>query len=140
MSYLLTISLIGNAVLGGAIFYLFPRRKGGPLPRRKPDFQSVERELKDLLDGAEFHEYFELLGFEVGEWLCRAFLGFRKQAAEPADWPLAQDLVHRVREKTGLPGRTAGHLMDPETGRTLIAVILEFGYSREVGYDHPNAV
>ena len=133
----LTLSLIANAVLGVLFYRVLRMSRGMPLPRKKPDFSFLERELSAVLKEPEFSEIVELHQFETKEWICAAVLVHRVEDIRP-HWEKINHLVKRVSVTCKVPGRIAGWYSDPNDPRKEIGTIVQFGYSQEVGYRQPN--
>lgn len=130
-------SLILNAILACVVFRLLARRNGKPLPRKKPDFAEVERVLAAATGGPELAEFFDLDQFEAKEWLCQAILIHKVVDIHP-HWNKIERLVRQVEQACAIPGRVAGCTFDLENPQRMMGTTLQFGYSSEVGYSHPN--
>lgn len=137
MAYLLAISVLLNAALGTAVVRLLRRRRGRPLPRRRPDFPSVESALREAAARPGVAAALRVESFEARQWLCRAevrHLGGSSHDAFEAVVALVSDVSRRCQ----LPGRVAGTFGDPGDRPRMVGNIIEFGYSSEVGYRHRN--
>jgi len=110
--------------------------KGRRLPAQPPDFPAVEEALSRALAEPEAAAAFALEGFEAKTWLCEVRL--RHDAMTRERWAVLEGVVGAVAAATGLPGRVAGHYLDPSDTQRIVGHTLQFGYSKEVGYDHGN--
>ena len=137
MTALLTASLIGNAALLVACAYFYFRCQGKPLPRRKPDFDSIELALSRELTRRSLTDVVELTRFECRDWICRATLT-HYVADIHAHWHEIIGLLTAVSRQCGVPARPAGWAFDPTEPDRMTGTIVEFGYSRETGYHHSN--
>ena len=133
----LAISIALNVGLGITVRKLLSRRKGKPLPRRRPDFDKIEHCLKKALASPPYEDLFELRDFKAKEWICGASLIHRIDDISP-HWDTLEELVHYVMKSCDVPGRPSGWVSDPKDNQRMIGTSIEFGYSPEVGYNHPN--
>ena len=134
---ILAISLVANAVLGISLYRVLQSRRGRPLPRQKPVFIVVERELQSVMAEPAFAEILEFGRFEAKEWICAVVILHKVDDIRP-HWDKIVQIVSRVSKTCEIPGRPSGWQFDPDDPQRMTGTILQFGYSPEVGYRHPN--
>jgi len=111
--------------------------RGKKLPVMEPDFAAVEASLRAVLAAPDAGGVVGFDGFDAKQWLCQARL--RHQVTDISQhWGTIERVVSSVATQCGVPGRVAGEYRDPNDRQRTVGEILEFGYSPEVGYDHPN--
>jgi len=135
----LCASVAANALLGIVLYQVLQSRGGKPLPSQKPDFAAVEAELSRQLAEPEVAKVIRLEKFVAKDWICMAVLIHKEKNMGP-HWQRISQLVEEVSSKCKIPGRTSGRveLADPQDPRRMTGTTIEFGYSPEVGYRHPN--
>ncbi len=140
MRRLLYLSLAVNA----ALFALLWRAnrtvrdlKPLPLPTTKPDFGLVEYELRRLVAEPRFASVLSLSDFHSKDWLCRV-TPIHAVPNIDEHWHLLEEVVQTTTERCKMPGRVSGWHSDDADPQRCIGTKLEFGYSPEVGYAHPN--
>ena len=115
------------------------RKRGKPLPVDNPDFTEVERVLNDAVVEPDVARLLKLDDFASKGWLSQAKVLYTTDLRDmPGYWATVERLVQTISTKAGIPGRVAGSYFDKEDPHRMIGLVLEFGYSREVGYDQPN--
>lgn len=130
-------SVVANGLLGIVLYQVLQSRGGKPLPSQKPDFAAVEAELSRQLAEPEVAKVIRLEKFVAKDWICMAVLIHKEKNMGPHLQRVSQ-LVREVSSKCKIPGRTAGWVADPQDPRRMTGTTIEFGYSPEVGYRHPN--
>jgi hypothetical protein len=111
--------------------------RGKKLPAEKPDFEAIEAALRAVLAGPTVAAILEFDGFEAKQWLCSVKI-LHKVKDIGEHWDIVESVVKSVANQCKIPGRVAGGYRDPNDRQREIGEILEFGYSREVGYDYQN--
>jgi hypothetical protein len=139
MTPTLILSLALNATLLAALFFASRRIRAmrpRPLPRIKPDFAAIENEIVEILKQPEYAPHLSLVSFEARVWICQVKV--LHVDAQTFEWSTLEDLVRTVSQRIKIPGRPAGWHCDDSRPPRYMGSTLEFGYSPEVGYAHPN--
>ena len=104
------------------------------LPEHQPDFATVEETLMKVLFEPEIKEKFRFGGFWVREWLCQARILYRDQNQHP------DEVMELVGARCDLPCHRTRICEAPHFKfmNSPIGEFVQWGYSREVGYDHDN--
>lgn len=137
MKRLLAGSLLLNVVLLILVAFAWLRLGGRSLPSTPPDFQAIQRSLSTHLQEPGYASLLKLESFESKQWLCQAKLVYQVKDIQP-HWSQLETLVRSVKRECSVPGRVAGEHLDPADHSHIIGAVIEFGYSPEVGYRHPN--
>jgi hypothetical protein len=114
-----------------------PAYKGKALPAEEPDFAKIKRELQSVMAKPEIAAVLELGEFKTKTWICEAVLLHKVKDMKPY-WSKIEEVVNTVSAQCKVPGRAAGWYADPHDPQRFIGTTVQFGYSREVGYDYEN--
>jgi len=137
MKRLLALSLLLNLLFLILLGLAYRRLGGKTLPSRPPDFSMIQQSLSTHLSQPDYASVLKLDSFESKKWLCRSKLVYQVTNFQP-HWQQLQALVRSVSHECSVPGRIAGSYLDPSDPSRIIGATVEFGYSPEVGYRHPN--
>jgi len=96
---------------------------------------AVIDEVEEWLASRE-HAHFELGEVTKHEYGVNIELLFTDKRYQQRQQQLIA-LVHHVSMEAGVPGRVAGWVMDQEDLDMVVGDVVEFGYSKELGYDAP---
>jgi len=102
-----------------------------------PDLIVVEKAVRDELAGTHLSEQVQIAGTQRAIWALRVSLAHRNVEEVPQHRDV-EELVNRVSSSMNIPGRVAGIMTDSERPWIIIGTCVEFGYTHETGYPHPN--